>query len=56
MIEDSPGIGVVRRQFFAVFIGVAFVGAFLVVRQDGAGRLKLVINLGHGDYVTMAGK
>ena len=39
-----------------VFQRVAAVGAGLVVGEDGSGGLELVVDLGHGDDVSVAGE
>ena len=47
MGDDDPSIGVVRADRLANLVLVAAVGAGLVVRELGAGRLQLVENLRH---------
>ena len=56
VVENGAGIGVVRCDGLVGFEEVAAIGAGLVVGEDGAGGFGLVIDLGHGDDVAVAGQ
>ena len=56
VVEDGVGVGVVGGDGLGGLEGVAAVGAGLVVGEDGAGGLVLVVDLGHGDDVAVAGE
>ena len=50
------GVGVVGGEGLGGLECVATVGARLVVGEDGAGGFVLVVDLGHGDDVAVAGE
>ena len=56
VVEDGAGVGVVAGDVLGGLEGVAAVGAGLVVGEDGAGGFELVVDLGHGDDVAVAGE
>ncbi len=56
VVEDGAGVGVVARELLCGLPVVAAVGAGLVVGEDGAGGLELVVDLGDGDDVAVAGE
>src|SRR6266550_6649469 len=56
VVEDGAGIGVVGCDGLVGLEEVAAIGAGLVVGEDGAGRFGLVVDLGHGDDVAVAGQ
>jgi hypothetical protein len=56
VVERGAGVGVIAGEFFCGLEGVAAVGTGLVVGEDGAGGFELVVDLGHGDDVTVAGE
>ena len=53
--EDGVGVGVEGGEGFGGLEGVAAVGAGLIVGEDGAGGLVLVIDLRDGDDEAVAG-
>jgi hypothetical protein len=56
VVEDGSGVGVVGCDWLGGLEFVAAVGAGLVVGEDGAGGFELVVDLGHGDDVAVAGE
>ena len=53
--EGGAGVVIVGRDGLGGLERVAAVGAFLIVFEDGAGGFVLVIDLGHGDDIAVAG-
>ncbi len=56
VVDGGAGVGVVACEGLGGFEDVAAVGAGLVVGEDGAGGFELVVDLGHGDDVAVAGE
>ena len=54
--EDGAGIVIVGWNGLGGLEDIAAVGAFLIVFEDGAGGFVLVIDLGYGDDVAVAGQ
>lgn len=56
VVERGAGVGVVAGELFGGLEDVAAVGASLVVGKDGASGFELVVDLGAGDDVAVAGE
>ena len=56
VVEDGACVGIVGGYGLGGLEDVAAVRAGLVVGEDGAGGLELVVDLGHGDDVAVAGE
>ena len=56
VVDDGAGVSVVAGELLFGLKGVASVGAGLVVGEDLSGRDELVIDLGDGYDVTVAGE
>jgi len=54
MVEDGAGISVVAGELFSGIPLVPAVGTGLVIGEDGSRGLELVVDLGHGDDVSVA--
>ncbi len=55
VVEQRARIAVISRNRLGVFVGIAFVGAGLIVGQHRSCWLQLVIHLRNSDDVAVAG-